>query len=420
MATIELPYFRRSTNQDGSTRFYWEPSKALRKAGWRPERLPDLELDAIAAARAKNERVEQWQLGVEGVLPDAAAEQLPRAAGGKRAVRPHRLDPKPDSVDAMIVKYRTTRFYLQLSPKSKRSYEQCLERISDWIGDKPRRAITSGMANDHYEEHFKRAPAFANQVMRVASALWKAGRAHDLVVYNPFYQLGLVGLPFTGKIWPRAALPVFEQAAGELGWQSVYSAIKLDEWLGQREADVLALPRAVRKDGGLDVLQQKTDQAVDLPVGMVTDLTGVIDLELERQARRKVTSTSHLLLREDTGQPWDEHGFRHAFADVRRRAAMIRPHFETDYIVRGRDPNAEDARILRTSELKFMYLRHTAVTRMVEARCTDDLICSVSGHSPSSIVQIKQRYVIRTGEAARQAFRLRLEHEAQLKKEARG
>ncbi len=64
-----------------------------------------------------------------------------------------------------------------------------------------------------------------------------------------------------------------------------------------------------------------------------------------------------------------------------------------------------------------MYLRHTAVTRMAEARCTNDLIGAISRHTEASIVQIKRRYLIRTGEMARLAFKMRLEHEAQLRAE---
>src|SRR3546814_8440307 len=63
----------------------------------------------------------------------------------------------------------------------------------------------------------------------------------------------------------------------------------LNDWLGQLEGDLLALPRSVYRNGVIRVRQSKTAAVVELPIGMVPRLVARLDAALERQAKAKVT-----------------------------------------------------------------------------------------------------------------------------------
>jgi integrase len=65
------------------------------------------------------------------------------------------------------------------------------------------------------------------------------------------------------------------------------------------------------------------------------------------------------------------------------------------------------------TDLTFMRLRHTAVTRLGEVGCNTGQISAITGHSQSTVQQLMNRYMVSTGEMARQAFQKRLDGEKQ-------
>ena len=82
----------------------------------------------------------------------------------------------------------------------------------------------------------------------------------------------------------------------------------------------------------------------------------------------------------------------HVFAEI--RAATAR---ELKTVVREHEADAA----VPFTELQFMYLRHTAVTRLAEAGCTPQDIAGVTGHSLQAIDQIIDIYLVRTAKLAR-------------------
>ena len=70
-----------------------------------------------------------------------------------------------------------------------------------------------------------------------------------------------------------------------------------------------------------------------------------------------------------------------------------------------------DAFTLRTDELVFKDLRHTAVLALSEAGVSDVLISAVTGHTLGSVKQILETYLVRTKAMAVEAFKRRLAHE---------
>jgi hypothetical protein len=89
-----------------------------------------------------------------------------------------------------------------------------------------------------------------------------------------------------------------------------------------------------------------------------------------------------IIASEATGRPYTEDNFRHTFADIRDQVPECRG-------------------------LRFMWLRHTAVTRLAEAGSTTSEIAAISGHSDKTVDEIIVRYRVRTKKMAVSAFQRR-------------
>lgn len=396
---LRIPYMV-AKGPDGGAPFYWQPSGTLRKAGFRPERLPDEITAAMDRARALNLRH-----GVgKGVTIAEATPPSPAARG---------------SIDNLILAYKRSQHFLTLAPATKRSYRQALDRISQWMGDKRPSAITPSLVHKLYAGLAKRAPVFAHLIVRVGRRLWSAGRLIGLVGdANPWARQSLPTPPKSGLCWPREAVDAFVAAADALGHHSMGTAVMLNEWLGQREADLLRIPRSIAATGEVPLRQNKTLANVRLPVGMVPHLVARVAQEIARQDARNVASTS-LIVSEATGRPYRADHFRHLFAEIRDVAAhgdeelsiAARPTFEVDFLVPEATETDPDAFRINFEQLQFRHLRHTAVVRMAEAGVDMLLIAAVTGHSEHSVGQIMKHYAVKTGRMARAAFERRLTHE---------
>lgn len=465
---IKVRYLVKQPGRRGAPpRYFWQPSAALREQGYALQRVPDgwesivdedvLEERAIAAAQDLNRQLDARR---------KAESEAPR--------KPRPAVPQLRSVDALIKLYKTTdqpgafRFKRNGKPRprsTQRGYEQCLDRIGAWAGDAPVTAIGPKRVQV-LQQAMAATPSFANAVIRVLRLLLDFGRREEWLVINPATKPNLMGTDPSGQLWPHQAVTLFTETADRRGRHSMGTAVTVDEWIGQREGDVLRLPRNLLQragDGTVTLRQGKGGVAVSLPLGMVPHLVARVEAEqtrLDKLYKNAKVQPSTLIVSEETGQPYKEDNFRHVFADIRaemaaemrrrkgwrqdekggpgtpgwrngelgmmlsqcglsgaalatrlafefRRAAS----FEVDYLVPGREANAADAFILYVEDLQFMHLRHTAVTRLGEAEASDELISVITGHAPASVKQILQRYLVRTKKLARLAFQKRMDAE---------
>lgn len=381
---------------------YWQPSATLRRLGFQPRRLSDDRTAAIVEAEALNAEA------------DARRERAPATPA------PRRRGPAHGSVAALIHAYRRSVYFRDLAPSTQRSYDQALDRLDDWAGPEPASRITPGMAQTFYRDLRTRTPSFANAIMRVGRLLWAAGRRLDLVTSNPFERPALIGTDKSGKLWPREAIEAVVRAADALGRWSIGTAVIVNAWAGQREGDILRMPRTLLDASAVHLRQRKTGAAVRLPLADVPAVVERVGQELERQRARGVEATT-LIVSEETGRPYTSDDFRAWFRRVRDLAATgdaalglaPAPEFAVDYLVAGRSTDARDAYVVRLDELWFMHLRHTAVVRMAEAGVDLVQIAAVTGHSEQTVQQIMQHYAVKTGRLAAQAFKRRLAHEAE-------
>jgi hypothetical protein len=415
MATIKVRYLTSRPGAPGELpRWFWQPASRLARQGWRMQRVPlnwasftDADaLHSAAITRARELNAEMDRVRASAAIAEARPE--PPKAGR--------------TVHDLVVAYQASDEFLKLAPTTARGYRQCLSKIDTWAGPAPVRAIDAERIGK-LRKAMVATPAFANAVVRVLRLLLEWGRRHGWVAENVASKPGLTGSDPSGLIWPREAVTAFVAAADAEGRYSMGTAVMLNEWLGQREADILRMPRSIYRNGALVFRQRKTGASVTLPIDMVPHLRQRLADELARQAARDAAAkatgapiATTIIVNEETGRPYKADTFRHMFAKIRAKAAKVegskQPRsFELDYLLPGRDMEDPNAFTVSMLDLTFMHLRHTAITRNGEAGCDDALISSISGHALASINTILARYMVRTAEMARGAFQKRMDAE---------
>ncbi|WP_232818366.1 tyrosine-type recombinase/integrase [Elioraea thermophila] len=313
--------------------------------------------------------------------------------------RPRRR-PMPGTVAALIDAYQASEYWRALERSTQASYQRALDLIAHWLGDAPVRAITGLIVRKFHDRlavtDGRPTPAKAAAAVRVLRLLLEAGRFLDCGTGQPFVTVNPAAKPGLSyrkrrqsQLWEAEDIRVMVAAADRLGLRSVATAILLNEWLGQRPGDLLALPPPDLADGWLRFRQSKRGRQVELPLAVVPHLVARLKAEAERPGA--VISPTHLLVNDRTGRPWTEDAFKRAFAEVRAEAAKERP---------------------ACARLWFMELRHTCITRLHEAGLDAITIAGVTGHSPESVQAVIDRhYLIRTRKAVVRAFKARLEAE---------
>lgn len=327
---VRVPYLRQT-----SSGFYWEPSRRLRAMGFRSRPLGQEVTAAVEVARVLNQEAERAIAGT--------AERLRVRA--------------PGTMGAVIAHYLASRRFAGLAASTQRSYRQCLERIEDRFGERRPEAITRPVVKVWQEQLEARAPAFAAAILRVLRVAMKhaknMGHKIDLGDYK---ELDLHTARGAGAPWEDCEISAYCDEAKRQGRPEMALALMLGVCLGQREGDILALPRSAYDpvERTISLRQHKTGTTILVPVLP----------ELRREIETApVRGTIFVVSKK--GRPYKEHHFRHAHRRICRAAGI-------------------------PDERQFRLLRHTAATRLGEAGCSDDLIRAVTGHLDRGVVA---RYV---------------------------
>lgn len=384
-------------------RYFWMPSPGLRKIGCHSARVP-LDHHAyrepgalLAAAIARAEQLNA----------DADARKLAAALGA-----PAVTSPAAGTLAALMTAFQAHDDYTSLAKATKRGYQQAFKRLQTWAGDLPVRAIQPRNVQKYLEGQ-KATPRFGNFTVVVLRLVLAFGLRHGWVTSNAAEKPKLRGSDPHGVIWPRGAVDAFVAAADAMGRHSIGTAVLLNEWLGQREADVLRAPRNIYRGGSVMMRQAKTKASVALPIDMVPRLRDRLAEEIARTDARLTAegrpAALNLIVSEATGLPYKADNFRHVFADIRDTVKHL--VFEVDYLLPGRDMADPAAFKVAMADLTFTVLRHTAVTRLGELGLEPQQIASISGHSFARVLHIMERYMVRTATMARGAFQARMDAE---------
>lgn len=425
MAKISIPCLVAKTNINGVRRWYWQPSKTLRDAGWTTLSLGKDETAAFIAARQRNDQVEAWKAG--GPIP----------ANVKRPVH-------QGTLGALIKRYRE--LYVNgtkpdgspmLAESTRKTYNAPLIRLEAWAGKQPVafvtptrvRVLRDKMAGPNGIGHHA-----AHNTLKIGRQVFAFGRSDsvfgDLIMQNPFEDFGLAAPPARQVVISRPALEALIDAANAAGQHSIALAIQLGFATGQREADYLAMLQtqyaavpehlmqpedfatlaAMAPDGvprGIRIQQEKTGAWVEVPVtGQVRE---AVELGIAR-ARRIGAAT--ILVDDSRGRLYTgktgQTRFQRDFAKVRAAAA--------EAVAAAGDEALANV----ITRVEFRDLRRTCVVHLGELGLDAHLIAGITGHDIDETQKILKTYMPRTTGRAARAIALSSAREKRAGKAANG
>jgi integrase len=362
MATFKIRFLTTRPGKRGASRYFWQPSADLKAVGFPVRRLPDELENAIKQAQLYNADVDEWRAASGGAVQQETA----------------------GSLRGLMSRYRKSRAWRELAPKTRTGYNHCMTVLDRWAGDAPLAAITPQLVQKFYSAHLK-TPAMAAAAVRVLRLLMQFGIREGLVKSNPAIRPGIKTRAKKGILWSPEAVRHMARTADDMGLFSIGTAIILNEWMGQRGGDIRAMTMAAYQGGTIRITQSKTGAYAELPIDMVPHLKTRIEAQI---ARNLASDTPCLiLLPGPNNKPWNEYWFVRQVSHIRAEAAKTMPECK---------------------QLIFRNLRHTAITRLAEVGCELPQIASVTGHSLRQCADIIDRYNVRTRRMAEGAFALRL------------
>jgi site-specific recombinase XerD len=353
----------------------WEPGPRLRADGWKGRDLKDddgawLELPgAIEAAKALNKDVESWRLN-GGPLQRRIAPVKPARTG-----------------EHLWEVYRQSPRYAKKADSTRRDYANKIRPFLEEFGEFQVAALEKADLYRWWEElHHDRGHAMANGVLAVARAMLSYSTIIGWRKDNPAREMGLDSLPPRQVFWLPEELSAIVAAADQIGKPSVADAVVVALHSGQRQGDVLAMPRRIFVEQRIRLSQLKMRSRggalIDAP--MTPALEARIAAIRARREDVVIDPNEPLILREDNGRAYDVHLFRKAFSRVREAAAEHCPSVK---------------------EKRFQDLRDTAVTRLALAGCELPQIAAITGHTLTSITQIIKHYLVLQPEMADTAIK---------------
>lgn len=330
---MTIPYLRSTPSG-----FYWEPSRKLKALGFSPEALGKDAITAAQRAQTLNARATtEAARRARGEAPDN------RIAAG--------------TISWLIVQWRASPEWATLSPATRKSYDAAFKSIEEWCGPDEPRLITRKAIKEWQRALLPRGQAITNVILLRLHRLMERARDEGLIEVNPASRLGLKKVGGDQEPWPRADIDMVCAKALEMGRPSIRLAVLLAANLGQREGDIIKLPRSryYPATGMFSIQQQKTRTRLSIPA----------TLELRAAIDAAPALSPLFVISETTGRPYKTRNFQAVFQRIRRACGL------------------PDGR-------HFMHLRHTMASVLGDAGCTDDEIRSITGHLDRTVVA---RYV---------------------------
>lgn len=348
----------------------WEPGPRLRAAGFKGRDLKSasgvwLALDdAVQAAQALNTEVAAW-----------------RESGAKKTRLPQ---PRPERTCGQLFQlWSGTPEFRNLAASTQDFYRVCARQFLAEFDGVTVPALTTPILYGYWQSLYDaRGHHRANAILAtVRVMLTHARKRLGWIENNPARDLGLMQTDPRLVMWLPWQVEIFVMLADELGLPSVGDAVIAGLHSGQRQADILRLPVHIFAEDRIRLTQAKTRALIDAP--MTPAMRARVAQVLERRGRDDVVRLDTLILRGD-GRLYNKKTFNNDFLKVRDAAEAIDFSF---------------------SELKYLDLRDTAVTRLALAECTMAEISAITGHSLKTIQSIMKHYLVMQPEMADTAIR---------------
>ncbi|MEP5419333.1 MAG: tyrosine-type recombinase/integrase, partial [Roseibium sp.] len=215
---------------------------------------------------------------------------------------------KPGTLGLLVEKYRGSRTFLDLAPRTRSDYQMVLSYLQP-LSDTPLTRFTSPfivLLRD--KAHEDKSARFGTYVKQVLSVVFAWGKERGLVKDNP--ALGVKGVKRKRNA-PQANRPWSDQERETVLAKAppqLCPAIALMMFTGLGPADALTLPKSAHQDGALQTLRAKTGTQVYWPI--IQPLGHALI-----EAPKHEAST---LLANSFGRSWTVAGFRASWNRFRR------------------------------------------------------------------------------------------------------
>lgn len=343
-------------------RLFWEPSRSLRAAGYRTQAL------GLASASALNQADEL----------NAAADAFLAAGSTDRPTR--------RTVASLLANYQASKTASELASRTQGDYARHLKRAAAALGDTPADQLTRRAIQAWHDKLAASSPADArNSLAALRAALTWAVDAEE-VAANAALGVKAAGRERRQRIATRPELWAIIRTAERMGLHSVAGAALCATATMQRISDTLTLTRSNVDAGVLYLCQSKTK--VDLSFRLhplVIDCLGKLADEPD----------APLFPNERTGAAYDLRAFERAWVRVRDAAAVSMPSLT------GADASVREPTL--KGELAARDLRRSGMVWTAQAGASVAQICSVSGHTLQSGLDILETYLPRQRLLADQA-----------------
>lgn len=359
-------HIKHVTWRDGRPRF--EPGPALRALGYKGEDLKAPDGAWLGLAQAQD-----W---LDARLAQIAQRRATKAAGKRlKAVSRGTIYTVEDLFDDLFASQRFRedgRREGKLADKTVDDYRNKANAFEAFDIDfyrSPASAISKPIVLGLHEQLWEaKGLPMANGMLAVLRLAYSHGENRGKVHANPCLKLRLPSAEARLRVGTPAELEALMKTADDPAFDDapIGDAVVIALYTVQRQADVLELEARNEDKGRVRFIQNKTGARVMVPAvpQLLARLAAI-------RARRK-DLLPQILFNPRTSAPFKGDDFRHRFAELRRRAALINPSLAT---------------------FKFMDLRDTGVTRLALAGCTIPEIAAISGHSLETIHAIMKHYL---------------------------
>lgn len=323
-------------------RWFWQPTKKMKAAGFCSEALGIDKGKATVRAEALNA---DWD--------------RVRKVGAPAA-------PKKGTVAWLADLYQKSPEYAALARKTRKEFDRLAEIVKAafpvHVAAIRRRHIKGWWREQVAAVSLDHANRLVNKGLR---PILRTAMDEELIAVNPVLKLKLTGTPPRQEVWTDEEIAAICKA----GRPSIALAVLIGQNIGQRPTDILRLTWK-QWDGRCILLQQgKTDTWVEVKA------TPALKTALDKAPRDAV----QIIVNERTGRPYELTNFDARFRDARKDAGVL-------------------------SAKQFMDLRRTCVVMLGKAGCTVPEIAAVTGHSIKTVEAILKVYLPRCSEIAANAI----------------
>lgn len=335
-------------------RAFWEPSATLRRQGFKSQALGILTGEALAQADELN----------------AAADTFLSAEASAR--------PAAQTVAAMLAKYQSSDEFKALRDRTQRDYARHLARAVAKLGTTRLDQLTRRTIDGWHDALATTSPDDARNSLGAlrAGLAWMVAKHH--LAANPALGISAAPRQRRKRIATREELWAMIRAAERLNLPSVAAAALTTAGTMQRISDVLGMKRGQIDHGVLYLTQSKTRAELSFRLhALVIDRLGILPNEAD----------APLFPSEHTLAAYSLRAFERAWATVRAAAAVDMPSLT------GTDPAVREP--THKGELAARDLRRSGMVWAAQSGASIIQICSISGHTLQSGLEILETYLPR-------------------------